>query len=75
MEKNVCGTDRFVRAVLGTVLLWVLFRSAGERETGDRSISVPRLLITYAIAELSINVFAQWCPLNALLGVDSCRDR
>lgn len=79
MEKNVCGLDRAVRALLGVLLLSVLIRSSGKRERdprgtrADRSVPVRRLLLVYAIAELSINVFAQWCPLNALFGIDTCR--
>ena len=74
MEKNVCGVDRIARAALGVVLLAVLLRS--RRQTVDnRFISAPELLTVYALAELSVNVFAQWCPLNALLGIDTCRRR
>ena len=71
MEKNVCGGDRLVRALLGLVLLGGLRRSRRGR---DRTVSVREILAVYAVAELSVNVFAQWCPLNALFGVDTCRD-
>jgi hypothetical protein len=71
MEKNVCGVDRFVRAVLGLLLVTRLLRS--QRGTGE-TISLGQILTVYAVAELSVNVVAQWCPLNALLGFDSCSD-
>lgn len=71
MEKNVCGIDRFARAVLGVFLLGILVRS--RRQTADdQSLSVSDLLTVYALAELSVNVFAQWCPLNALFDFNSC---
>ena len=70
MEKNVCGADRLVRAVLWVLLVGGVLRS--RRGGDDRTISVPEVLAVYAIAELSVNVFAQWCPLNALFGFDSC---
>ncbi|QLG63202.1 YgaP family membrane protein [Halorarum salinum] len=75
MEKNVCGADRLVRAVLGVLLLWNLFRSSRQQEIDDRSITLSELLTVYAIAELSVNVFAQWCPANALLGINTCQNR
>lgn len=72
MEKNVCGGDRIVRALLGAILLRRLLRSR-RRRIDDRIVTLSELLTVYALAELSINVFAQWCPLNALFGVDTCR--
>lgn len=74
MEKNVCGLDRLVRTILGIFLLGSLLVSR-RRDADDRSISRPELLTIYAIAELSVNVFAQWCPLNAAFGFDSCQNR
>ena len=71
MEKNVCGADRLVRAVLWVLLVGGVVRSR-RRRADDRTISVPEILAVYAVAELSVNVFAQWCPLNALFGFDSC---
>ena len=70
MEKNVCGVDRLVRAVLGLFLVSRLLRS--RRGGSDGTVPLGELLTVYAVAELSVNVFAQWCPLNALFGVDSC---
>lgn len=72
MEKNVCGGDRLVRALLGLLLLGGVLRS--RRGGSDRSFSLREILTVYAIAELSVNVFAQWCPLNALFGINTCRD-
>lgn len=73
MEKNVCGVDRAARAVLGLLLVVILIRTSGRSDVEDATISLPKLLTVYALAELSVNVFAQWCPLNALLGIDTCR--
>lgn len=74
MEKNVCGIDRLVRAILGVLLVGGVLAS-GRQDADERSIGGLELLAVYAIAELSVNVFAQWCPLNALFGFDSCRSR
>lgn len=73
MEKNVCGGDRIVRALLGVLLVGYLLRSRSG-DDDNRTISLQELLTVYAVAELSVNVFAQWCPMNALFGVDTCRD-
>lgn len=72
MEKNVCGVDRLARAILGVSLLSLLLRSR-KQTTDSRTISVSQILAVYVLAELSVNVFAQWCPLNALLGINTCR--
>lgn len=73
MKKNVCGADRIARAGLGVYLLAYLLQSRRRRE-GTRSFSARELLLVYGIAELSVNVFAQWCPLNALFQIDSCSE-
>jgi hypothetical protein len=44
------------------------------RGRSDRTITIGEILTAYTVAELSVNVVAQWCPLNALLGVNSCRE-
>lgn len=68
MKRNVCGVDRTVRLVVGIVLLAVALGSRGE----DR-VPIGRILAGYGAAELLlINGTLQWCPLNYLLGVDSC---
>lgn len=73
MKKNVCGVDRVERAVSGVLLAVVLLRASGRSEVDDGNIRLPRLLSVYALAELSVDLFTQWCPLNALLGIDTCR--
>lgn len=74
MKKNVCGLDRAVRALLWALLVLYSIGTSGRRDGDDRSVTAPRLLLAYATAELSVNVFAQWCPLNALFGINTCRD-
>lgn len=67
MTCNVGGTDRGIRALLGTVLLLAaLFLTM---ETLWRVV----LLVLAAIAFFT--VFARYCPLNSAIGLNTCRDK
>lgn len=72
MEKNVCGVDRLARIGLGTVLLLVGLRAAWGRKPGERMIAPRQAIVLYAASDLLITGLLQRCPLNHLLGIDSC---
>ncbi|ADJ13458.1 YgaP family membrane protein [Halalkalicoccus jeotgali] len=63
MEKNVCGIDRRVRILGGIGLLAAALRTRGIRRVGA----------LLAGAVLLGTAATQRCPLNALVGIDSCR--
>lgn len=69
MKKNVCGLDRLVRLVLGTALLLVGLRSVNRSET---NVTLRQVIVLYAAADLLVTGLARWCPMNALLGIDTC---
>lgn len=74
MEKNVCGFDRAVRLTVGTTLaLVVLFLPRGRRDPGrEDSVTRWQILAAYAGGELLITGLMQWCPMNYLLGINTC---
>lgn len=70
MDRNVCGTDRRARLAIGAALLAVALIPGSENES---AVSLRQVLAAYGAAEfLLINGTLQWCPLNALLGIDTC---
>jgi len=74
VHTNVGGSDRIARAVVGVALLlagWWLHRSEG-RERRRRLLSTG---LAYAGAELLVTAVIQRCPVNALLGVNTCEQR
>lgn len=61
MRRNVGKTDRLVRAVLGVVLLAVLFLAEG-----------PFRYIGLAGIVLLLTSFVSFCPLYTLFGLNTC---
>lgn len=61
---NVGGADKMTRIVLGIVLLAVgLFAGLGTTWT----------IVAYALAAIALlTAFVSYCPLNALLGINTC---
>ncbi|APW97284.1 hypothetical protein CHINAEXTREME_05630 [Halobiforma lacisalsi AJ5] len=63
MEKNVGGLDRTLRFVLGAALLLVGYRNR-DRTAGT--------LAFVAGSDIFATAVIQRCPVNALLGIDTC---
>lgn len=74
MEPNVCGTDRTVRMVLGALALLssmaVVVYGGG---LGGRRIVVAAVTLLVA-AVMFATVGARRCPINAVLGRNTCRN-
>lgn len=64
MDRNVCGSNRVLRVVLGVALLIVGYRNR-ERTVGT--------LAFVAGSDVTATAVIQRCPVNALLGIDTCR--
>lgn len=67
LQRNVGGTDRLVRGALGfgALAVGVVAVAANDRRTGALALVVA--------AGLLFNAAFQFCGLNALLGVNTCR--
>lgn len=63
MEKNVGGFDRTSRFVLAAALLLIGYR--------NRSRTLGTLLFV-AGSDILATAIIQRCPVNALLGIDTC---
>lgn len=64
MECNVGGMDRTIRVILGIVLIAV----------GVLYLSGLTAIIAYIIAAIALITAAiAYCPLNKLLGVNTCK--
>ncbi|WP_254521728.1 YgaP family membrane protein [Natrinema caseinilyticum] len=63
MDRNVCGFDRLGRTVLATMLLLVGYRNR------DRTVGT---LAFVAGSDLLATAIIQRCPINALVGLDTC---
>lgn len=63
MERNVGGIDRIGRVVLAAALLLIGYR------TRDRTLGT---LAFIAGSDLLATAVIQRCPVNALLGIDTC---
>jgi len=66
MDRNVGGRDRRLRILLGLVLFVMGYR---RRETASGK------LLALAGLDLLVTALVQRCPLNALLGIDTCPGR
>lgn len=69
MEKNVCGADRKIRALLGIALAVVAVKAL-EREQARRGTA-----LWFAAVELLFNALAQFCFVNRALGINTCREQ
>ncbi|WP_049904766.1 YgaP family membrane protein [Natrialba asiatica] len=63
MDRNVGGVDRFLRITLGLTLLLIGYRNREQTAGALAFIAGSDLLATAVI---------QRCPINALLGIDTC---
>ncbi|TMT85145.1 DUF2892 domain-containing protein [Haloterrigena sp. H1] len=63
MDRNVCGIDRLGRVFLSAILLVAGYRNR-QRTLGT--------LAFVAGSDLLATAVIQRCPLNALLGIDTC---
>lgn len=68
LPKNVCGAERKLRLFLGVVLAVVAVRAL-ERGRGKQGSA-----IWVVASELLFNVLTQFCPMNALLGRNTCQE-
>jgi high-affinity Fe2+/Pb2+ permease len=76
MEPNVGGTDRTVRVVLGVFALLSSLAVVvyGGGLTGDLQTVVAGATLIFA-AVMFVTVGVQRCPINALLGRNTCHGR
>lgn len=63
MDRNVGGFDRLGRIILAAILLVVGYRNR-NRTLGS--------LVFIAGSDLLATAVIQRCPVNALLGIDTC---
>ncbi|WP_460842629.1 YgaP family membrane protein [Noviherbaspirillum agri] len=67
IEKNVGGMDKAVRIVVGVVMVAVAMFA--ELTTGWR-------IVAWVVAAVSfLTAVSGFCPLNKLLGINTCRHR
>ncbi|WP_049928065.1 YgaP family membrane protein [Halopiger goleimassiliensis] len=66
MDKNVGGFDRTLRMLVGATLLLFGYRNR------DRTIGT---LAFVAGSDVFATAVIQWCPMNALFGIDTCGGR
>jgi hypothetical protein len=65
LTKNVGGMDRTIRIVLG--LLFLSIGLLGNLGTAGKTIS-------FVLAAIGlVTGFVQFCPLSALLGINTCK--
>lgn len=64
MDRNVGGIDRVLRVVLGVVLLIVGYRNRGK---------TAGTLAFIAGSDITVTAIIQRCPVNTLLGIDTCQ--
>lgn len=65
MDRNVCALDRTARVALAALLLVVGYRTRRRW---------PGTLAFIAGSDLLATAVVGRCPLNALLGIDTCPD-
>lgn len=65
MKKNVGNTDRFVRVIIGIILLIVFMSGFIENDT-------TRWIVLGVSLILIVTSFSTFCPLYALLGKSTC---
>lgn len=63
MNRNVGGLDRVSRVALGAALLAIGYRNR------DRTLGT---LAFIAGSDITATAVIQRCPVNALLGIDTC---
>lgn len=63
MDRNVCGIDRLGRVLLSAILLVVGYRNR-QRTLGT--------LAFVAGSDLLATAVIQRCPVNTILGIDTC---
>jgi hypothetical protein len=77
MQKNVGGYDRIARFLVGPILILVGAASFGGLLTlaaGTVGVVLAGLAVLVG-AVLTVTAATQKCPLNAVVGLDTYRDR
>ncbi|MBA4154426.1 DUF2892 domain-containing protein [Flavobacterium sp.] len=65
MKKNVGNTDRFVRVIIGIILLIVFMSGFIEND-------MIKWIVLGVSSILIVTAFATFCPLYAVLGKSTC---
>ena len=74
MERNVGGTDRYMRLGLGVVLLAVgVWTLAGGSAAESMLMTVLTTLVIAIGAVFLVTGAVQQCPINAALGINTCQ--
>jgi len=68
LPSNVGGADRTLRGIVGVVLGMIAVRAL-ERGQGTRGT-----IIWFVAVPILFTVFTRYCPLNELLGRDTCQE-
>jgi len=76
MEPNVGGADRTVRVALGVLALLSSLAVVvyGDGLTGARQVVVATAMLLFT-AVMFATAGVRRCPINALLGRNTCRSR
>lgn len=69
MKSNVCGIERTLRFVIGILLLL-----AGTFVTFDTAAWLDGVLLVIGVV-LVATAAIQFCPLNLLLGINTCEQK
>jgi hypothetical protein len=77
MERNVGGSDRWLRIGLGAILLAVgILSFAGMFAAGGGTgMLVLRSLVVLVGAVFAVTGLVQTCPINSLLGINTFEGR
>jgi uncharacterized membrane protein HdeD (DUF308 family) len=74
MERNVGGTDRYMRLVLGALLLAVGVWTLAAGTAGESTLmTVLTALVIVIGAVFLVTGAVQQCPINAALGINTCQ--
>lgn len=65
MKKNVCGVERTIRILLGITLPILYFAKVAQGAWGIVTLVIGLILL--------ITGFVKFCPLNSLLGINTCK--
>jgi hypothetical protein len=64
-ERNVCGTDKNIRIILGVIFVTLGIFFVGSAMTKG---------IFFALAGVAfVTAFTGFCPLNKLIGINTCK--
>lgn len=72
VKKNVGGLDRKLRLVVAGLLLAVAVAYPRIRKTEGNRRTLERGLLLWAGVDLLVTSLLQRCPVNYVLGIDTC---